>query len=180
MVTFTAMQREGAEAALARQGGGSSQARVQHRALTPIHEVMTTAPLTVRSNTTVGELFTLFERYGVEAFPVVSEDGALRGIVTKLDLLRVLRPDRDLRLPDFDDVWSEAVSRLMRRGVITVEAEEPIGVAADVMVETGLRSLPVVRRGTRGAVLVGIVSRGDLLRGLRFEMATAEPPAWHG
>jgi hypothetical protein len=39
------------------------------------------------------------------------------------------------------------------------------------MVSTGRRSLPVVRRGSGWPKLVGIVSRGDLLRGLRFELA---------
>jgi hypothetical protein len=42
------------------------------------------------------------------------------------------------------------------------------------MVTTRLRSLPVVRRGPGGPTLVGIVTQGDLLRGLRFELANRE------
>jgi CBS domain-containing protein len=141
---------------------------------------MTTEPVTVRAETTIGALFDLFERWGVEAFPVVNDEGILRGILTKLELLRALRPDRELRLPEGEDVWSQPVSRFMRRGVITVEPGEPIGVAADLMVETQLRSLPVVRRGPQGSALVGIVSRGDLLRGLRFEMAASATGVGHG
>jgi CBS domain-containing protein len=60
----------------------------------------------------------------------------------------------------------------MRRGVVTVEPEDPVAVAADLMVETRLRSLPVVQRSPgAGRMLVGIVSQGDLLRGLRFVLA---------
>jgi hypothetical protein len=43
------------------------------------------------------------------------------------------------------------------------------------MVATGRRSLPVVKRGSGWPKLVGIVSRGDLLRGLRFELAKDAP-----
>lgn len=144
-------------------------------ALLPVRDVMATAPLTVQIDTTIGELIGLFERHDVEAFPVVTDDRALRGIVTKLEVLRIMRPDRELRLPHLADVDAEPVVRLMRRGVITVEADEPIGVAADLMVETGLRSLPVVRREGRRRFLVGIVSRGDLMRGLRREMSREAP-----
>lgn len=142
-----------------------------HLALLPVHKVMTREPLTVRPSTTVGELITLFERHDVEAFPVVGDDGQLHGIITKLELLRALRPDRDLRLPDTTRVSTLPAARLMRRGVITVETEEPVGTAADLMVETGLRSLPVVRRDGTRRELVGIVSRGDVLRGLEIEPA---------
>jgi CBS domain-containing protein len=140
-------------------------------ALLPVREVMATAPLSVHVDTTIGELIGLFERHDVEAFPVVTDDGTLRGIVTKLEVLRVMRPDRELRLPHLADVDSQPIARLMRRGVITVEADEPIGVAADLMVETGLRSLPVVRREGARRILAGMVSRGDLVRGLRREMS---------
>lgn len=58
----------------------------------------------------------------------------------------------------------------MRRGVVCVEPEDPVVVAADLMVETHLRSLPVVQRKSGGPVLIGMVSQGDLLRGLRFEL----------
>jgi CBS domain-containing protein len=42
-------------------------------------------------------------------------------------------------------------------------------VAADAMVDTGLRSIPVVLRGGRPE-LVGMVSRGDVMRGFRLAM----------
>ncbi len=136
----------------------------------PVHEVMTRAPITVAPGTTVEELLSLFERHDFNAFPVVDEWGALRGIVTKLDLLRMLRPDRNLRIPNFDAISSQQVDDIMRHGVITVEPEDPIVVAADLMVETKLRSLPVVERRSGNPALVGMVSRGDVLRGLRFEL----------
>ena len=63
-----------------------------------------------------------------------------------------------------------SVGEIMRASVVSVDGEAPIGVAADAMVETGLRSIPVVlNRGDRPE-LVGMVSRGDVIRGFRLAM----------
>lgn len=144
---------------------------MNHRpATTPIHEIMTHAPVTVTTHTTVGDLMTLFDRHDFNAFPVVDEHSALRGIVSKRDVLRLFRPDASFRIPDFATISSVRVGDFMRPGVITVEPEDPLVAAADLMVETRLWSLPVVQRRGGVAVLVGVVSQGDLLRRLRFEM----------
>jgi CBS domain-containing protein len=144
----------------------------RHARTLSIHDAMTLRPITVTPGTTIGELMEAFDRHDYNAFPVVDDAGGLRGIVTKLDVLRALRPVRDLELPDLRAVAARRVEDIMRPGVIAVEPEDPVVVAADLMVETRLRSLPVVQRSHgRPPVLVGIVSQGDLLRGLRFEMA---------
>jgi CBS domain-containing protein len=141
----------------------------------PIFQIMTTAPVTVQPQTTVVELLALFDRHDYNAFPVVAPDGTLRGIVSKLDVLRLLHPDEQFRLPDPKLIGATRVADIMRPGTLTVEAEDPVVVAAELMVATGRRSLPVVRRGSGWPTLVGIVSRGDLLRGLRFELAAEVP-----
>lgn len=143
----------------------------RHAATMPIHQVMTTAPVTVQPMTTVTELLALFDRHDFNAFPVVAPDGTLRGIVSKLDVLRLLHPDEHFRLPDAKVIGATRVAEIMRPGILTVEGEDPVVAAAELMVSTGRRSLPVVRRGSGWPKLVGIVSRGDLLRGLRFELA---------
>jgi CBS domain-containing protein len=143
----------------------------RHAATMPVHQVMTTAPVTVNPMTTVTELLALFDRHDFNAFPVVALDGTLRGIVSKLDVLRLLHPDEHFRLPDAKVIGATRVAEIMRPGILTVEGEDPVVAAAELMVSTGRRSLPVVRRGSGWPKLVGIVSRGDLLRGLRFELA---------
>jgi len=140
------------------------------RAITPVHEIMSHSPVTVAASTTIGALLELFDRFDYNAFPVTDAANTLTGIVTKLDLLRVLRPTQDLELRDPAEVSAKTVGEIMRPGVISLEGEDPIGVAADLMVETELRSLPVVRRGPGRPELVGMVSRGDVIRGLRFAM----------
>jgi CBS domain-containing protein len=50
-----------------------------------------------------------------------------------------------------------------------VEPDDTVAEAADLMVHSRLRSLPVVERHGRERRLVGIVSRTDLLRCLVLE-----------
>jgi CBS domain-containing protein len=137
---------------------------------------MTPTPVVATPEATVTELLGLFDRHDFNAFPVVNREGVLRGLLTKLDLLRLFRPDETGRIPALADVGDRRVTELMRHGVVTVEPDDPVAVAADLMVVSGLRSLPVVNRSTGLPVLVGMVSRGDLLRALRVE-AGAEIPA---
>ena len=139
-----------------------------HAITTPVLDVMTRSPMTVTPQTTVGELMALFDRYDFNAFPVVRDGDTLSGIVTKLDVLRLLRPDWGLDV--YDSVSSTRVADIMRHSAVSVEAEDAIVAAADLMVETRLRSLPVVRRNGGPPVLIGIVTQGDLLRGFRFAL----------
>ena len=149
----------------------------RHAAIMPVMEVMTRMPVTVRPETTVDELLRLFDQHDFNAFPVIAADGTLRGIVSKLDVLRLLRPDEQFRLPEPKTIAATRVSTIMRPGTLTVEPQDPIVVTAELMVATGLHSLPVVQRGAGWPVLVGIVSRGDLLRGLHFELEQETPRA---
>ena len=142
------------------------------RRVTPIsaqlvREVMLTPAITVTPWTTLAELAKLFEHHPeVDAFPVVTAEGVLLGIVSRLDILRALRPDVELQRPDAREVASTPVSAVMRHGVVSVEADDPAFAAADLMVETRFQSLPVVRRNGGRPVLVGIVSRQALVRAL--------------
>jgi CBS domain-containing protein len=138
---------------------------------TPVLDVMTRAPVTVTVGTTVADLMALFDQHDYNAFPVLDGSGTLRGIVTKLDVLRLLRPDWGFQVPDAPALTAVTVADVMRHGVVSVEPDDPIVVAADLMVETRLRSLPVVQRKAGEPHVVGIVSQGDLLRGFRLELA---------
>jgi CBS domain-containing protein len=72
-------------------------------------------------------------------------------------------------IPDLKLLWAERMEDLMSRGAISVEADDPITVAVDTMIEARLRSLPVVERRPGGPVLIGIVSRTDVLPHLTLE-----------
>ena len=81
-----------------------------------------------------------------------------------MDLLRALRPSRELSVRNPAELGQLTVRDIMRAGVVTVEPDDPLVAALDLMVDTRLHSLPVVHRGPGRPVVVGMVTQGDLLR----------------
>jgi CBS domain-containing protein len=134
-----------------------------------IRDIMTLRPRTVGLKTSVHTLQHLFTSYGFNAFPVVDEAHTLLGIVTKLDLLRVVRHNPQRLLPELSVLWAEHVDDIMRRRVVTLTPDDSVTTAIDHMLSSRLRSLPVVESRDRKALLIGIVSRGDVLSTLRLE-----------
>lgn len=139
-------------------------------AMTAVHEIMSASPVTVGPTTSVSELLALFDRHDFNAFPVVDHGGRLLGIISKLDLLELFLTGDALAAAATEDLGSTRVEDLMHHEIVSVEARAPIAAAGATMVATNLRSLPVVERHEDQLILVGIVSRGDVLRGLRFQL----------
>jgi nucleotide-binding universal stress UspA family protein len=76
------------------------------------------------------------------------------------------------QLEAFCEPYQDEMARLedlMSRGAVCVEADDPITVAVDTMIEARPRSPPVVERRPGGPVLIGIVSRTDVLPYLTLE-----------
>jgi CBS-domain-containing membrane protein len=134
-----------------------------------VREVMTRAPKVVGARTNLRTLKTLFDTHDFNALPVVDADGVLLGVVTKLDFLKMFSPDRRRWIPDLKSLWAERVEDIMSRGIIAVTPEDTIATAADLMVQSKLRSLPVVQRRGREQRLIGVVSRTDLMKCLLLE-----------
>ena len=134
-----------------------------------VRDVMSTGLKTVGPKTSVRALQGLFATHNFNAFPVVDDAGILLGIVTKLDLLRIFRHDRARLRPRLSELFAERVEDIMRSRVISLGPRDPLTTAVDLMLSSRLRSLPVVERHGRKAVLVGMVSRGDLMRSLIFD-----------
>lgn len=134
-----------------------------------VRDVMTRHPKTVRPQSSLQELKRLFEAYDFNAFPVVDAAHHLRGIVTKLDLLRPFRHDPRRMLPDLGALWAEHVEDIMRRRVVTLAPGDRVTAVVDHMLASRLRSIPVVEHRDRRERLVGIVSRTDILSCLTIE-----------
>jgi CBS domain-containing protein len=138
--------------------------------MTAVHEVMSSSPVTVAPTTSVGDLLARFGRHDFNAFPVVDEGGRLVGIVSKLDVLEFFLASRtpwNARTMD-----RGRVAELMRHRVVSIEPSDSIADAGALMAALKLRSLPVVERRGGRPTLVGIVSRGDVLRGLTHQAST--------
>jgi CBS domain-containing protein len=130
---------------------------------------MSAPPKTVGPKMSVRELQRLLASYNFNAFPVVGDGDTLVGIVTKLDLLRILRHDRTRLRPSLAELRTDHVEDIMRRRVVTLGPRDPVATAIDHMLACKLRSLPVIERRGRKDLLVGMVSRGDVIRSLIFE-----------
>ena len=144
--------------------------------LKTVREIMATPPEAVSPRLTVGALLKLFDRHAEDAFPVVDQDGVLLGLVSRLDVLRFLRPDPEPRVPNWKIVAAQPVEAIMRHGIISVEPQDPAFTAADVMIETRFQSLPVVERRAGKPVLVGLVTRNALLEALLPSESQAPHP----
>ncbi len=62
------------------------------------------------------------------------------------------------------------VAGVMRQKAVSVEPSDSVTAAGNLMVTTKLRSLPVIGRRQGRSVLVGMLSRGDVLRWLRSQL----------
>ena len=128
-----------------------------------IREVMTTAVITVRPTDPVrAAIRTLYEHI-VTAAPVLDEAGRLVGIVSEMDLLRgEFDPDPRASVrfrPGDPEPPPALVSDVMTTDVTTTTETADVASLTEVMISQKIKSVPVVR----GHVLVGIVSRRDLL-----------------
>jgi CBS domain-containing protein len=119
--------------------------------------------LTVSRHVTLRELEHLFETHDFNGFPVV-EGHHLLGIVTKFDFLKNFVFTPSTVFPHYDDLMKRTIEEIMTRNVCSVHPTTPLTRVLQVMVETRDKSFPVVDDKNR---LVGIISRGDIVRALR-------------
>jgi CBS-domain-containing membrane protein len=132
-----------------------------------VGELMSAPVLTVRTDTSIEALTALMTVHEYNAFPVVDAAGALVGIVSRLDLFKLyLVPYRPV-IPVLEEVWAATVGAIMSRGVIALDAAEPAIRAMALMVDHGIRTIPIVTDTAAGATVIGVVTRRDLARALK-------------
>jgi CBS domain-containing protein len=128
-----------------------------------VKDAMRKEVITVHPKTKVREVEQLFEQHDFNAFPVV-EEGRLVGIVTKLDFLKHFIFTPKSIVPRYDELLDDEVGDIMNPKVFTVSTDTPLTRVLELMVETRIRSFPVVDNEDR---LLGIISREDIMRILR-------------
>lgn len=149
-----------------------------------VKDVMNPDVVVCSPEDTIGDVARLLKQNNISGLPVI-EDGKVVGIVSEGDLLKLLEvPDRSgLWLPSplevfevpirelinweetkrmLDDVGSKPVEEIMSKKVYTVSPEDSIEKASSIITKHKINRLPVVE----GGLLVGIITRGDIIRGL--------------
>jgi CBS domain-containing protein len=135
-----------------------------------VKDVMTTSVATVGPEATLKQVAELMAERGISGLPVVAADGTVLGVVSEADIVvkaashpekagvfwRLFAPEgldeRRLRATDAEEA--------MTSPALTVDADVSVAEAARLMVEHGVKRLPVLVKGE----LVGIVSRADIVR----------------
>ena len=143
-----------------------------------VHEVMSTGLVTAKKTDTVRSVVIKMMNRQCGAIPVVEGDNQLVGVVTLRDVLLPLYPNygdyihdnvHSRNFVEMEDAYSEAldekVEEIMSQNPLTVAPHDPVLEAASYMGLKNFRRMPVVDKGT----LVGMLSIGDINRGLFFE-----------
>lgn len=120
-------------------------------------DVMSRPVYTARPEDPVERAAALLTRRKITSLPVVDAAGDVVGMVSESDLLP--RPDGG---PGPRADRPQVVADVMTRDVVAVSPHDDVSEVARVMLERDVRCVPVME----GPLLVGVVSRRDLLRSL--------------
>ncbi|MGW2250774.1 CBS domain-containing protein [Kitasatospora sp. NPDC001660] len=129
---------------------------------------MTSPVVRVAPETGFREIVALLTDYDITGVPVVDADGRPLGVVSEADLLRTLAAQEDpgglLPAPEAAQatpVGAVTAADLMTTQPVCTTPDTSVVAAARLMSRHGLKRLPVLDDDGR---VIGVVSRGDLLR----------------
>jgi len=137
-----------------------------------VEDVMTTDVVTTRPEMPLKEVAQQLSEHGISGLPVVNDAGEVVGVISAADLLvkeagtTPRRPGLVAWLLDPTDpkeqlkLEARVAGEAMTTPAVTIAPFQSVATAAAEMLERAINRLPVVRNGR----LVGIVTRGDLVR----------------
>jgi len=147
-----------------------------------VRDVMATGVLVAAPADTVRSAVVKMLSRHCGSIPVVGDDHDLLGIVTVRDVMLRLYPNYGDYVHDnvhtrnfldmetgYAEVLRRKVEEVMTRNPLTVGPDDPVLQAASFMGLRNFRRIPVVE----GGKLLGVVSIGDINRGLFFSLPTA-------
>lgn len=136
-----------------------------------VKDLMTTQVVTVGPATPFKEIVARLAEHRVSAAPVVDDAGRVLGVVSEADLLlKEEFPDPDQDIPLFwtkrrrlerEKAAGSTARDLMTVALVSISPDATVAEAARRMHRAQIKRLPVIGEGGR---LVGIISRGDLLK----------------
>ena len=118
----------------------------------PLSSIMTTGLTTLSPDDLLDKVKKIFLTSKIHHLPVVVDNDRLVGLITSYDLCKL-----SVKHPDFDTM---KVSDVMTTHIATLEPDEKVGAAAEVLLEHLFHAVPIVLNGR----LKGIVSSYDILK----------------
>ena len=139
----------------------------------------------VRPEESIADVARRFAQHEIHGAPVVDEEGHLLGIVTESDIIRATKTKYvtyNMVYPSihqfgvefkegvqyselskaFEEIKHIPISSIMTKMVITAAPEDLVEEVAPMMIRNKINRVPIVQNGK----VVGIVTRGDILRGM--------------
>jgi CBS domain-containing protein len=151
-------------------------------------DIMNRSVITIRPDAPILEAIDLMLTRRISGLPVVDQSGQLAGILTEGDLLR--RSDTatqrhhswwwtwlygpGAQAAEYVRTHASKVADLMTPRVLTVEEHAPLEEIVELMEHRRIKRVAVV---DKAGVLVGVVSRSDLLRALAEAIRRTTPLA---
>lgn len=124
---------------------------------------MTTNVATLEPQATVMDAAKVMQAHNIGSIPVCNKDHQLLGIVTDRDIIvRNIANDGDPRTTKLD--------ALMTKQVVWAEPDMDINQAIQLMIQTKIRRLPVVKN----MKLVGIIALGDLATNIKADQRAGD------
>ncbi|MCX9083837.1 MAG: CBS domain-containing protein [Candidatus Methanoperedens sp.] len=153
-----------------------------------IKDVMSKDVIICKPDDTLGHLADMFKQNHISGIPVV-DNGKVVGLVSETDLIKLFKiPEfsNELWLPSpfeiieipirnlvkleetkkfFENMKVRPVKDIMTHTVHSISPDEELEDASTMMVKYDVNRLPVIENGK----LTGIVTRGDIIKGLSAE-----------
>jgi CBS domain-containing protein len=136
-----------------------------------VRDIMTERPRTVTADTPLREAARDMVRAGIGGLPVVDDQGRVIGMLSERELMRHLlnaylhgatasAGSSTAKAPP--GAGRKLVRDVMTRQVLCVSPDQPLAEVASIMTNKEVDRVPVVRGGS----LVGLLTRGDIVRKL--------------
>ena len=130
-----------------------------------VSEIMTTDLITIHPKEAMTEVERIFKSNDIHHIPVVDEDYAIVGIISKSDYLRTLHGLTLFKVSKAESyntamLRSLLVEEVMTKQIAHIRPDAPLSLAADMLLENLFHALPVVENNK----LVGILTSFDLLK----------------
>ncbi|GIO26274.1 CBS domain-containing protein [Ornithinibacillus bavariensis] len=142
-----------------------------------IQDFMISDVISVKEDTTVKELLQILVNNKIGGVPVVNNDNVLVGVISDGDVIRYLQPsnrnvfdmfsvilfsDREELVDKLTYALKNPVKRMMRtRDLKTLHPNNKLDEALQIFARYHFKKIPVIDDSHR---VVGVISRGDLLR----------------
>lgn len=122
-----------------------------------VRDLMAPDPVTVRADSSLAQVAETLAEHDLSGMPVVDRDGALVGVISQTDIVRL----RAGSVPVSG--WRGLLVRdLMTHPAITVPASASLKDAAGLMTEHHVHRLVVVAE--RASTPIGVISESDIVR----------------